>query len=32
MVGSPEFGALYSEVLESIREESLEIEQLGSTL
>jgi len=32
MVGSPEFGSLYAEVLESIREESLEIEQLGSTL
>ncbi len=32
IVGSPEFGALYSEVLDSIRVESLEIEQLGSTL
>jgi len=32
MVGSPEFGALYGEVLESIREESIEIEQMGSAL
>ncbi len=28
MVGSPEFGELYAEVLESIREESLEIAQI----
>lgn len=28
MVGTPEFGALYAEVLESIREESLEIAQI----
>jgi NitT/TauT family transport system ATP-binding protein len=30
MLGSPEFGALYGEVLESIREESLRVEDLGS--
>jgi NitT/TauT family transport system ATP-binding protein len=30
MVASPEFGVLYGEVLESIREESLKVEDLGS--
>jgi ABC-type nitrate/sulfonate/bicarbonate transport system ATPase subunit len=30
MVASPEFGVLYGEVLESIREESLKVEDIGS--
>jgi NitT/TauT family transport system ATP-binding protein len=32
MLSSPRFGELYGEVLESIREESLEIAQLGGTV
>jgi NitT/TauT family transport system ATP-binding protein len=32
MLGTPEFAALYGEVLASIREESLEIEALGSAV
>jgi NitT/TauT family transport system ATP-binding protein len=32
MLASPEFGALYGEVLESIREETLEIEPMGSAV